>query len=182
MESGMDRRGDAVTRTQRHTGRRADNDREDEGLQKNTRLQRRWAGRQKDTKAGRKRDSKRAREPGGEEPKRHKCQGHSGEADVRRDLIRSSARQQQSDRGRQERSQRSHEVTMTKALSVSPAVQSPGAGVTWEEKQRTYAVNAMTLSGRARQKEVRRREACTRAPFYCELSLNVKRQWRRKIK
>lgn len=57
--------GDAVTRTQRHTGRKADNDREDEGLQKNTRLQRRWAGRQKDTKAGQKRDSKRAREPGG---------------------------------------------------------------------------------------------------------------------
>lgn len=51
MKNRMDRRGDAVTRRQRHTGRKANNDREDEGLGKNTRLQRRWAGRQKDTKA-----------------------------------------------------------------------------------------------------------------------------------
>lgn len=38
MKSGMNRTGDAVTRTQRHTGRKEDNGREDEGLRKNTRL------------------------------------------------------------------------------------------------------------------------------------------------
>lgn len=37
-EEWDDRTGDAVTRTQRHTGRNADNCREDEGLGKNTRL------------------------------------------------------------------------------------------------------------------------------------------------
>lgn len=104
MKGRMDRQGEAETRTQvEKTTEKMRNSGKTPGFKGDDEMIDRETQRQTGKETGRERGSQ------GATPKRYKCQRHSRESDVPSDQIRSSTRPQRNDRGRQERSQRSHE-------------------------------------------------------------------------